>query len=183
MAEENKKATEETSAPPRQGNGKLLLLAFIATVCLIESGMFFFLVPSADEVAALAEARLIEDIKEEKAAAKALEQQQNAIIEFDLGAYGVNYTSPTDGTGYRIEFDLFTEIMNENRELMQREFGNKDGRIRHEVLMKIRTSEPEDLNDPELTLLRRRILATCNQLLQKRVMLSVKFRDFQMIEE
>ena len=69
---ENQKhdADGQPASPTQRGGGRGLIIAFVAVVILMETGMFFFLVPSADEVSALAEAKLIKSVQEGEAAAE-----------------------------------------------------------------------------------------------------------------
>ena len=61
MADEKEAAAEAQSeaAAKAGGSGRGLVIAFVAVVMLLETGMFFFMVPSAEQVSALAEAKLL----------------------------------------------------------------------------------------------------------------------------
>ncbi len=49
--------------------------------------------------------------------------------------------------------------------------------------MKIRNSALEELNENNLGLLERRILTTCNHLLEDDLLLGVGFKSYQLIEQ
>ena len=59
-------ATNETEAPAEEGKkgSKVILIAFVCIIMLVETTLFFLLVPSADEVARLAEARLVQNVQQ-----------------------------------------------------------------------------------------------------------------------
>jgi hypothetical protein len=74
-------------------------------------------------------------------------------------------------------------IFKKNQELMESEFATKEGRLRHAIRMKIRNSELAELNENNLGLLERRILTTCNHLLEDDLLLTVGFKSYQLIEQ
>jgi flagellar FliL protein len=55
--------------------------------------------------------------------------------------------------------------------------------MRDHVLFEIRNSTIEDLTDPGLALLKRKILAKSNELLGKPILRTVLFSDFSFIEQ
>ena len=63
------------------------------------------------------------------------------------------------------------------------EFTEKEGRLRHEIRKKIRNSELRELNENNLGLLERRILTTCNHLLEEDLLLGIGFKSYQLIEQ
>lgn len=186
MSEEKTKAdaSEDHSLAPQSGaGGRGLIIAFVAMVVLMETGMFFFLVPSADEVSALAEANLIRSVQEGEAAAEEIASDENTVQEFKLGLYGETFSPIDTERTYRVEIDLYGLTRKKNRDQMQREFDQKEGRLRHAIRMKIRNSALEELNENNLGLLERRILTTCNHLLVDDLLLGVGFKSYQLIEQ
>jgi flagellar basal body-associated protein FliL len=185
MAEDNKNEANEANetAQPTRGGGRGLIIAFVSVVVLMETGMFFFLVPSADEVSALAEAKLIKSVQEGEEAAEQLALDENIVKEFDLGMYGETFSPNHTERTYRVEIDLFGTCRKKDMEKMQAEFGEKQGRLRHEIRMKIRNSDLSELEENNLGLLQRRILTTCNHLLEDDLLLSIGFKSYQLIEQ
>ncbi|MGI9474669.1 MAG: dihydrolipoamide acetyltransferase [Rubripirellula sp.] len=186
MSNEKKKtnANDELDLHPHSGEGgRGLIIAFVAMVVLMETGMFFFLVPSADEVSALAEANLIRSVQEGEAAAEEITSDENTVKEFKLGLCGETFSPIDTERTYRVEIDLYGLTRKKNRDQMQREFDDKEGRLRHAIRMKIRNSALEELNENNLGLLERRILTTCNHLLVDDLLLGVGFKSYQLIEQ
>ena len=173
----------QPDAPPTRAGGRGLIIAFVTVVILMETGMFFFLVPSAEEVSALAEAKLIKSVQEGDAAAEEQANDENIVKEFQLGMYGETFSPIDTERSYRVEIDLYGLIHKKNYELMQDEFTQKEGRLRHSIRMKIRNSALEELNENNLGLLERRILTTCNHLLEDDLLLGVGFKSYQLIEQ
>lgn len=187
MAEETEtpEANEDaqTEAESSGGGGKGLIIAFVAVVVLLETAMFFFLVPSAEEVSALAEAKLIKSVQEGAAAAEELESDENMVQEYTLGRYGEVFSPIDTERNYRVQINLYGLIRKKNEELMKTEFANKEGRLRHAIRMKIRNSALEELNENNLGLLERRILTECNHLLEDDLLLGIGFKSYQLIEQ
>ena len=174
-------AAAETAAPA--GRHKSILIGFVSVIVLVETAMFFFLVPSAEEVSALAEARLIQSVQQGRQEAKEQTLDENSIQEFDLVMFGETFSPIDTEDRYRVELSLFGLIRKKNLPRMTAEMAAKDGRLRHAIMLKIRNSELAELDENQLGLLQRRILATCNHLLEDDLLLSVGFNDYQLIKD
>jgi hypothetical protein len=167
---------------PRNGN-RALIVAFVSVVIVLETAMFFFLVPSAEEVSALAEAQLIRSVQQGELAAEERASTENSVKEFKLGLFGETFSPIDTERFYRVEIDLYGLVRRKNLEKMEAEFEEKEGRLRHEIRKKIRNSELKELNENNLGLLERRILTTCNHLLNEDLLLGIGFRSYQLIEQ
>ena len=170
-------------ALPTAAGGRGLIVAFVATVVLLETGMFFLLVPSADDVSALAEARLIQSVQKGDIAAETQASDENSVKEFKLGRYGETFSPIDTPRSFRVEIDLYGLTRKKNEKRMEAEFDEKEGRLRHAIRTKIRNSSLEELNENNLGLLERRILTTCNHLLEDDLLLGIGFKSFQLIEQ
>jgi len=173
----------EVNDPPTRGGGRSLMLAFVSVVVLLETGMFFFLVPSADEVSALAEAKLISSVQQDEVASEEQAQDEDLVKEFNLGMFGETFSPNHTERVYRVEIDLFGTCRQKNLEKMKSEFQEKEGRLRHEIRMKVRNSDLSELEENNLGLLQRRILTTCNHLLEDDLLLSIGFKSYELSEQ
>lgn len=185
MAENAKKENEDTNAgeaKPKKG-GKIVLVGFISTIMLVETALFFFLVPSAEEVAALAEARLIQKVQQSEEDKAQQETDENKVDEFDFGIFAETFSPIDTEQKFRVEFRLFGLVKAKDRFQLEDEYKHKSGRMRHAIRMKVRNSELSELEENQLGLLQRRILATCNHLLENDILLSIGFNDYQVIPE
>lgn len=187
MAKDETKPTEDVSADgdakKPSGSGRGLIIAFILTIILAETAMFFLLVPSAEEVSVMAEQQLIDSIQqtEEKAEQKATEK--NEIREFEMGRFGEVFSPHDTEATYRVELDLYGLIRRGDEDKMKAEFADKVGRLRHAIRMRIRNSSLEELRENNLGLLERRILTQCNHLLDEDLLLGIGFKSYQSIEQ
>jgi len=152
-------------------------------VVLFETAMFFFLVPSAEEISALAEARLVQSVQQNQEQADQKSIDKEKVEEFKLGTFGETFSPIETERQFRIELKLYGLVRNKNASALKTEFEAKEGRLRHAIRMKIRNSELSELQENQLGLLQRRILTTCNHLIEGDLLLGVGFNDYQVIEE
>ena len=185
MADEKETPVEDETevAEKSGGSGRSLVIAFVAVVVLLETGMFFFMVPSAEEVSALAEAKLIKSVQDDEEAAAEQASDENEVTEVELGMFGETFSPIDTEQHYRVELRLFGLVRKKNKEQLESEFAEKQGRLRHAIRLKIRNSELAELQDNQLGLLERRILTKCNHLLDEDWLLGVGFNDYQLIEQ
>lgn len=179
---DSKPAAEET--PAKGGSmGRGLIIAFIGTVILAETAMFFLMVPSAAEVSALAEQQLIDSIEEGEEEAEEMKSEKNKVQEFEMGMFGEIFSPHDTEATYRVELELYGLIRGSNEETMKTEFEMKQGRLRNAIRMRIRNSSLEELQENNLGLLERRILTQCNHLLAEDLLLGIGFKSYQLIEQ
>ena len=172
----------ETQATP-SGSGRGLVIAFVAVVVLLETAMFFFMIPSAEKVSAVAEAKLIKSVQAGEQAAADKASDENEVTEIEIGMFGETFSPIDTEADYRVELRLFGLVRKKNQTALTAELQEKQGRLRHAIRLKIRNSELAELQDNQLGLLERRILTTCNHLLNEDWLLGVGFNDFQLIEQ
>ena len=183
MADEQSTEEENPSEAKPNGSKRFMIIGIISMVVVVETLLFFFLVPSAEEVAALAESRLIEEVESGKEEKEEKEDEENKVIEQPLGVFGETFSPLGTEQQYRTEFRLFGTLRKKNEEQMSNEFQAKEGRLRHSIRMVMRNARLEELQENQLGLIERRILATCNNLLDEPILLSVGLSDFQFREE
>lgn len=162
--------------------GKLLIAGFVSVVVIAETFVFFFMVPSGEEVAALAEARLISAAREIDAAQVHETEKVEKVVEFDLGTYSVSFVPPGADHSHRVEFRLFATVNEADKEHLQALMDEKQFRFRHRLILEIRNTSLSELSENQLGLIQRRILATSTEVLGEPILLSVGFNDYQVIE-
>lgn len=163
--------------------GKPLLIGFISVIVVVETALFFFLVPSAEEVAALAEARLVSSLQENEAEAEQAENDENVHKEFDLGTFGETFRPNGSDNSYRLEMRLYAVVRAKDHQRMTQEFKEKSGRIRHEVRKGIRNSTLEELEENQLGLLQRKLFGICNHLIADGILVHIGFSEYQLFQE
>lgn len=163
--------------------GKILIPAFVSIVVIVETLVFFFMVPSGEEVAALAEARLISAAREIDKSHDENHDDSDKISEFDLGTYSVSFVPPGADRNYRVEFRLFGTLKEKDKEDLQALMDEKQFRFRHRMILEIRNASLQELSENQLGLIQRRILATSTEILGEPILLSIGFNDYQVIED
>ena len=191
MAESSPEQVEITDEGPASGGkpailGKLILLTLLATVVGFECLAASFLLPSAEETAAMAgmqpEPPPAENsgIMEELAAMDAEVKNQ---MEVDLGTFTVTAFQPLSNTTMRIDFHLYGTVSKDDEENFTMAWDENQHRLRDQVIVTLRSSELGDLTDAGLGLIKRRILEKTNRTLGKPYLRSVIFSDFSFIEQ
>lgn len=179
----DKKADDGSAKEKKKGGGKLLIGAFVSAVIVAETCVFFFLVPSGEEVAALAESRLIEAAEAKGLSKHDDHEEEHKIVEFDLESFGVAFVPNGSDRNHRVEFRLFGTLHAKDEDRMKALYEERKKRFRHRLLLEIRNASLDELNENQLGLIQRRILATSTELFGESILLSVGFQDYQVLEE
>lgn len=183
MSEKAASPAEHTSKPSMLP--KIIVGSFVSFIVIAETFIFFFMVPSGDEVAVLAETRLIRKLEahmsEEGEAV--VEEDEDKIVEFRLGEYGVSFIPPGADRTYRVEFRLFGTVKTKDEKHVEKLYNERMGRFRHRMILEVRNATLSELSENELGLIQRRIFVTSNEILEEPILLSVGFQDYQLTEE
>src|SRR5690606_1689520 len=125
---------------------KLLVSGLVASVIIAETFIFFCMVPSADDVAALAEARLISRVEQSMdQAGEGKIDDPDAVQEVALGTYGIVFTPPGADRNYRIEFRLFGTVKRKDQPELERLYVERQGRFHHRMMLEIRNATMDEL--------------------------------------
>lgn len=161
---------------------KLKIAAMVAGVVLVECACAYFFIPSAaadpqasEAAIKAAEAELLGD-KEENT-------EVEDEIEVDLGEFRVTSYQPATDTTFRVNFHLFGTIVEEDKDEFDVLKEANEARLREQVNVIVRSAEIPDLTDPNLGLIKRRILDKINRILGKQVVKGVIFSDMSFVEQ
>lgn len=183
-ATDNKSASEKSN----KNSGlmtKLMIAGFVCAVIVAETALFFLAIPSADEVAKLAEARLIQSVKNNDIKLDEIEKKEDdsTQVEFKLGDFSVVCKPGGDQRTYRVEFKIFGTLKAKNKTKLEKLFKEMAGRFRHRLIMEIRTATFEELNEDQLALIQRRILAISNEVFGEPILVDIGFENYEIYEE
>ena len=170
-------------------------LAVISVLVLLQLVGVSMLIPSAAETTKVAEklasADAVQDAEEEGAAAHHEKGEDAAhgeegvahdMHEVKLGSYHVVTFNTDTGTSLNIDFELYgTVLAKEEKEFTELFEANKV-RLREQILVTVRGSDVTDLSDPDLGLLKRKILEKTNRTLGKPLLNEAIFSKFSFIE-
>jgi hypothetical protein len=168
--------------------GKIKVLAFVVVLVGIECFVAYLFLPSAADVSAQTAAAMgVKPKAETPAASVEATQEQEPHkaeqVEVNLGQFGVSAFQPGSGSTLRIDFRLFgTVAAKEEQEFLKLKEENLH-RFRDQVIITLRSAEPADLTDPDLSTVKRRILDKTNRVLGKPLLRGVIFSDFSCIEQ
>jgi hypothetical protein len=177
------KKTKDANGKSSGLAGKWMVACFVSAVIITETVVFFFMVPSGEEVAALAEARLISAAREIDSTQDHAAKKVEKVIEFDLGTYSVSFVPPGSDHNHRVEFRLFATVNEVDKDRLQSLIDERQFRLRHRLILEIRNTSLSELSENQLGLIQRRILATSTEVLGEPILLSVGFNDYQVIED
>jgi len=180
--------TKAAGDKANKGSGlgtKLMIAGFVCAVIVAETALFFFAIPSADEVAKLAEARLIQNVQNSDIKLEEVEKKEDdsTQIEFKLGDFSVVCKPGGDQQTHRVEFKIFGTLKAKNKAKLEKLFKEMAGRFRHRLIMEIRTATYEELNEDQLALIQRRILAISNEVFGEPILLDIGFENYEIYEE
>jgi flagellar FliL protein len=160
----------------------ILIAVLVAVVILSECVFAWLLIPSTSDLESWAAAKAAKDAAGGQVAHDP-KPSGKPEVEVDLGKYNVVVHQPAANVTLRVNFHLIGTVLDEQHHDFETLFEKNHHRLRDQAIFEIRNCQIEDLTDPGLALLKRRILAKSNDLLGKPVLRSVVFSDFSFIEQ
>jgi hypothetical protein len=103
--------------------------------------------------------------------------------EVDLGKYNIVVHQPMSQVTLRVNFHLIGTVEESQHAEFEALLAKNQHRLRDHVIFEVRNCQPDDLLDPGLALLKRRILAKSNDLLGKHLLQSIVFSDFAFLDQ
>jgi flagellar FliL protein len=165
---------------------KMIIVSVLVTVVILTECLFAYLmIPSTADVAAWAKAKQGEGAKGEGhgEGGEAAGHPTHPETEVELGKFNVIVHEPSSQVTLRVNFHLIGTVLEEEGTEFEHLLEKNQHRLRDHTIFEIRNSKIEDLTDPGLALLKRRILAKSNDLLGKPMLRSVVFSDFSFVEQ
>src|SRR5213594_1930132 len=160
----------------------IIVAVLVAVVILTECVFAYLLIPSRTEL----EKWSAEKAAKEAASGKAAHDQKptgKPETEVDLGKYNIVVHHPASNVTLRVNFHLIGTVLTEEQHEFEELLSKNQHRLRDQAIFEIRNCQIDDLTDPGLALLKRRILAKSNDLLGKPLLHSVVFSDFSFVEQ
>jgi flagellar FliL protein len=162
---------------------KTIIVAVLVGVVILTECLFaWLLIPSTSDVEAWAEGKTAQT-DDHGPEPKTGHSPHHLQAEVDLGKFNVVVHQPASQITLRVNFHLIGTVEEEHHEEFETLLGKHQHRLRDNVIFEIRNCQVEDLTDPGLALLKRRILAKSNDLLGKPMLRSIVFSDFAFIEQ
>jgi flagellar basal body-associated protein FliL len=174
------------AAPPatKAGGGllaKLLPAVIVVSVVTGEGLAAYMLMPSAADTAAAAKAALEAHAPEPEDDHHGHKEPE--LEEVDLEVFKITSFQPASSITLRIEFHLFGVVKADKAADFEGLVEQKKNRLRDNVMSIIRSADMNDLTDPSLALIKRKILETTNKALGKPLLQGVMFSEFTFLEQ
>jgi flagellar FliL protein len=188
--DQNSTTTPETepAKPPGSAVVRLLLAGtFLALIVGVECAVAYYVFPTAEDVAMLAQAQ--QAVKGDILPATAAVPDEKELLdikerhEIGLGEFGVTSYQPLSNTTLRIDFQLYGVVLAEDTDLLMKLLEENKHRYREQVLVIMRSAEMTDLTDAGLGLIKRKILEKTNRVLGRAILEEVIFSDFSFVEQ
>jgi len=193
MADQEAKVpdTPTTDAGSHKGGGlnakgKLMALAFVLFVVLLECAIAVFVFPSAHDTEAMAQAMLAQQESKDSLVVEPGDVEESGDQkreEVDLGEYDVSSYQPLSNTTIRISLHLYGTVLVDDKEEVLQRLDEKRQRMREQILVTLRSAEITDLADANLGLIKRRILEKTNRTFGKPLLQQVVFSEFSFFEQ
>lgn len=170
--------TADAEVAPQKSGGMLKWIVVIAILMLVEAGVFFLMMgPSApsEEDAEQQATEAIADGLSDVAA-------ESDLIEVPLEpSFSVTNMSADIGTTVHASFDIVTAVSERNAESFRTAVEEKyKGRLREVINQVVRSASLEELQDPDLNQLKRRIREDLNKKLQHSFVVEVIIPKMQL---
>lgn len=193
MVEPQQDEVPETvpEAEPRGLGIKRLLkaVAIVLVVVLVEVVAASVLVPSAHDAEATAR-QLVAAERGDLPVGEGTAAEENVrgriadepTVEVDLGQYNVTRYNPLTDSTLVVDFELYGVVLADERQAFTGLYEKNQVRLREQVIITLGGADATDLTDPELGLLKRRILEKTNRALGKPIVQEVLFSKFNFVE-
>lgn len=164
--------------------GKLIVVGFIGVVILGECLLAYFLIPSADEVAAATKTKLVEELKvNDDGDGVAPLDESTPVSEVELGKFNLSLYQQASNTSRSIDCVVVGIITQQEKADFDMLFKNNEHRLRDRIIQEFRNSDAAELNDGGLGLIKRRILEKSNAVFGKRILREVLFSEYSFVEQ
>mgnify|MGYP006908206805 CR=1 FL=1 len=164
-------------------------LGLLSVLVLLQAVGVSMLLPTSAETSKiavkLAAAETSSETDDGTAAASSQETSELATLdmrEVSLGTFHVVTYDADTGSTLNVDFDLFgTVLASEEGEFLNL-YSVNERRLREQILVTVRGADITDLSDPDLDLIKRKILEKTNRTLGKPLIHEAIFSKFSFIE-
>ncbi len=191
MAEEDLNPVEDApEMEPEAGPSmisKIAIPLFVAGVVAVECVVAYALLPDASQTQDMVQEVLNESENETDQASdedgELTEADLLDHIEIELGEFDVTAFQPISETTMRITFQLYGTIHEDDADTFDELKADNDHRLSEQMIVVIRGANVGDLTDPNLGLIRRKLLDKVNKTIGKPLIKSVIISQFSYVEQ
>ncbi len=185
MADANTTPEAEGGEEKRGLLSRFNVLLFLVAVVIGECLLAYWLIPSADETAirlGLQANDVTVATFTPPAPVHAGDALSSDLVELDLDGHSIAVTDVASGSIWRVDFKLYGLVKASDAPNLETKLPTISKRLRERIDMVIRESEPTDLTEPGLGLIKRKILAKVNEALGKPLLKGIAVNDFFFFE-
>lgn len=188
MAKKESIAPATAPAAPKSGPGlmgKIVGAGIIGVIVLAQAGLVYFLLPNPDVIAN----RVRDEVKKELDHGKeatpdvAATKTQGEQAEVELGTFTLAIHQPSSNTTLNMTCRVMGTIDKVEQPEYDKLLENNKNRLRERIIIEFRSAELDELTDPGLGLLKRRILEKSNQLLGKPLLKTIMFPEYNYYQQ
>lgn len=162
----------------------IIISVLVAVVILTELLFAYLLIPSRADLEKWAAEKAAKQAEQhDEHSKKDPKHNSHPQTEVDLGKYNIVVHHPASNVTLRVTFHLIGTVSHDEHHEFEELLAKNQHRLRDQAIFEIRNCQLDDLTDPGLGLLKRRILAKSNDLLGKPLLHSIVFSDFSFVEQ
>ena len=196
MADENQTAEQGETEEPAQRSGLMTAVkavAFVSVIVLLEVAAASMLLPSADDTRKIGEklaAAHESETHEDGASTKSQDDSTgdsearhlDETREVSLGSFHVVTYNTESRTTLNIDFNLAGVVLADEESDFFTLFESYEQRIKEQVIITVRGMSVTDFTDPNLGLIKRKILEKTNRALGKPLLHEAIISEFAFVE-
>ena len=179
--DKTKSHENRAAKPPSKLATRLMIVAFVVTMVSVQIVIAAIFIPAArsedkhaDASSSLATDSSFDDLEPM--------DESTPAVEVDLGSFEVTSYQPSSEATLRIDFQLWGIVTEDHLSEFTRVFQHRKNRLREQVQIVVRSSDPNDLRDSGLGLVKRRLLSRVNRSLGKRLLQDIVVPHFSIVE-
>ncbi|NOY42859.1 MAG: hypothetical protein GXP26_13625 [Planctomycetes bacterium] len=184
---------DEVVETPAKGPGLMTLvkaIAFVSVIVLIEVAAASMFIPSESETEEIAAKLAAADAAKEDSSEGEISTEEKSteplatedMREVSLDAFHVVAYNRDSGTSLNVDFKLFGLVLADEENEFMDLYTASTKRISEQISITVRGTDPADLTDPGLGLIKRKILEKTNRALGKPLLHEVIFSEFSFTE-
>jgi hypothetical protein len=110
--------------------------------------------------------------------AAAAEESDNEVVGLSLGEFIVRDFHPTEGVRTSLEFELYGQVPQAEADSVAKKLSDRRHKVRSNVITAARVAPMSEFDDPDLVMVRRRILLRLRRILPELSFQDIVLSDF-----
>lgn len=180
QAESDAAAAPAAAPAPKSGGKLVLIIGLLAIVITAQAVITWLLMPSAQPPKPADPAAQTEIPEKTDEPADPVESD---VAEVPIGDFNCTNNTAAPGVVMHVDFKLAALTSNRQSSALESQLKQHQGRVRQLVSKVIRSSNLEELNDPNLGTIKRLVREEINRLLRKSYITEIIITDIRTMEQ